>query len=154
MTYDPKVCHASFTRVIEAIEKADDSFYGSSAAHFQVFKFFTIQRKALSSTFLWYCFRRCCTYYFCMLSSGITYIIILSKYFAISGWLRFPGKCFISNWRLPYSYYFKYHFWLLITKYTPIYNTRNANNHRPYFCRTNIKQFTILHLGSKLCVKQ
>ena len=27
------------------------------------------------------------------------------------------------------------------------YNTRNANNYRPYFCRTNIKQFTILHLG-------
>ena len=30
------------------------------------------------------------------------------------------------------------------------YNTRNANNYRPYFCRTNIKQFTILHLGPKL----
>ena len=30
------------------------------------------------------------------------------------------------------------------------YNTRNANNFRPYFCRTNIKQFTILHLGPKL----
>ena len=30
------------------------------------------------------------------------------------------------------------------------YNTRHANNYRPYFCRTNIKQFTILHLGPKL----
>ena len=30
------------------------------------------------------------------------------------------------------------------------YNTRNANNYRPYFCRTNIKQSTILHLGPKL----
>ena len=27
------------------------------------------------------------------------------------------------------------------------YSTRNANKYRPYFCRTNIKQFTILHLG-------
>ena len=30
------------------------------------------------------------------------------------------------------------------------YNTWNANNYRPYFCRRNIKQFTILHLGQKL----
>ena len=30
------------------------------------------------------------------------------------------------------------------------YNTRNVNNYRRYFCRTNIKQFTILHLGPKL----
>ena len=30
------------------------------------------------------------------------------------------------------------------------YNTRNTNNYRPYFCRTNIKQFTILHLEPKL----
>ena len=30
------------------------------------------------------------------------------------------------------------------------YNTRNANTYRPYFCRTNIKQFTILHLGPKV----
>ena len=30
------------------------------------------------------------------------------------------------------------------------YNARNANNYRPYFCRRNIKQFTILHLGPKL----
>ena len=30
------------------------------------------------------------------------------------------------------------------------YNTRNANNYLPYFCRTNIKQFTIFHLGPKL----
>ena len=29
-------------------------------------------------------------------------------------------------------------------------NTRNANNYRPHFCRTNIKKFTILHLGPKL----
>ena len=25
------------------------------------------------------------------------------------------------------------------------YDTRNANNYRPYFCRTNIKRFTILY---------
>ena len=31
-----------------------------------------------------------------------------------------------------------------------MYNTRNANTYRPYFCRTNIKQFTILHLGPKV----
>ena len=30
------------------------------------------------------------------------------------------------------------------------YNTRNANNYQHYFCKTNIKQFTILHLGPKL----
>ena len=30
------------------------------------------------------------------------------------------------------------------------YNTRNANNYRHDFCKTNIKQFTILHLGPKL----
>ena len=29
-------------------------------------------------------------------------------------------------------------------------NTWNANNYQPYFCRTNIQQFTILHLGPKL----
>ena len=29
-------------------------------------------------------------------------------------------------------------------------NTRNANNYRPYFCRPNIKQFTLLHQGPKL----
>ena len=32
------------------------------------------------------------------------------------------------------------------------YNTRNVDNYRPYFCRTNIKQFTILHLGPKLWI--
>ena len=36
---------------------------------------------------------------------------------------------------------------LIINNY---YNTRNGNNYRPYFCRTNIKKFTILHLGPKL----
>ena len=30
-----------------------------------------------------------------------------------------------------------------------IYNTWNANNYRPYFCWTNIKHLTILHLGPK-----
>ena len=30
------------------------------------------------------------------------------------------------------------------------YNTRNANTYRPYFRKTNIKQFTILHLGPKV----
>ena len=30
------------------------------------------------------------------------------------------------------------------------YNTRNANNYQPYFCRTNIKQFTILPLWNSL----
>ena len=30
------------------------------------------------------------------------------------------------------------------------YNTQNDNNSLPYFCRTNIKQFTILHVGPKL----
>ena len=30
------------------------------------------------------------------------------------------------------------------------YNTRNANNYRHDFCKTNIKQFTILQLGPKL----
>ena len=29
-------------------------------------------------------------------------------------------------------------------------NTRDAINYRPYFCRTNMKQFTILYLGPKL----
>ena len=37
-----------------------------------------------------------------------------------------------------------------VTNRQSTHNTRNANNYRPYFCRTNIKQFTILHLGSKL----
>ena len=27
------------------------------------------------------------------------------------------------------------------------YGTRVANNYRPHFCRTNIKQFTSLHQG-------
>ena len=39
---------------------------------------------------------------------------------------------------------------LLIAHIIHTYNTRNANNYRPYFCTTNIKQFTILHLGPKL----
>ena len=39
---------------------------------------------------------------------------------------------------------------LLIAKYTYTCNTRNANNYRPYFCRPNIKQFTLLHQGPKL----
>ena len=39
---------------------------------------------------------------------------------------------------------------LLIASTYINYNTRNGNNYRPYFCRTNIKKFTILHLGPKL----
>ena len=30
------------------------------------------------------------------------------------------------------------------------YGTRIANNYRPHFCRTNIKQFTILYQGPKI----
>ena len=31
------------------------------------------------------------------------------------------------------------------------YETRNANFYRPHVCRTNIKQFTILYQGPKIC---
>ena len=49
-----------------------------------------------------------------------------------------------------YSNIINIYTFVLIAHIIHTYNTRNANNYRPYFCRTNIKQVTILHLGPKL----
>ena len=32
------------------------------------------------------------------------------------------------------------------------HDTRNANIYRPHSCRTNIKQFTVLYQGPKVCL--
>ena len=60
--------------------------------------------------------------------------------------IAFFVACFMYSYHnnlLPYTFNTTF----VTNRQVHTYNTRNANNYRPYFCRTNIKQFTILHLG-------
>ena len=60
--------------------------------------------------------------------------------------LRVLCTCITDNNLLPHTFNTTF----VTNRQVHTYNTWNANNYRPYFCRRNIKQFTILHLGPKL----
>ena len=155
MTYDLKVCHASFTRVIETIEKSWRHCYGSSAAHFQVFQVFHHSKKSSEQ------------YIPVVLFQKMLYTLVLHAF-----------EWYHVNY---YSFKIHHHFWLApiprqilfnqlaltiflillipslllpVTKYTHIIVHEMLITIDPTLCRTNIKQFTILHLGPKLCVNQ